>query len=45
MGQPNANDYRAGFEAGQAWAKTQASRAQLEWLEEYVSDASPESPW
>jgi hypothetical protein len=45
MTQRNSDDYRAGFQAGQAWAKQRASRAQLEWLEEYVRDASPESPW
>jgi hypothetical protein len=45
MQQTMGDDYRAGFQAGQAWAKTQASRAQLEWLEEFVSEAPPESPW
>jgi hypothetical protein len=45
MQQRNSDDYRAGFHAGQTWAKHQASRAQLEWLEEYVKDAHPESPW
>jgi hypothetical protein len=43
--EPSSDDYRAGFQAGQEWAKNQADRDQLERLVDHVDGAVPESPW
>jgi hypothetical protein len=43
--EPSSDGYRAGFQAGQEWAKNQADRDQLERLADHVAGAVPESPW